>query len=243
MWSGKENFKNFTSYFRSKGYECVTPGLLYHDIEPEEVPDPKLGRLSLTDYVDNLENEYKKIDDETIILGHSMGGLLAQQLAERVKPKALILMSSAPPKGINALTISVIRTYIGIILKPFFWLKPCRISFKPAKYAILNNLTQTMQKDEYRKFVYESGRVILQIGLPVFDKTKASFVDEKNITCPVLILHGMIDRIVPYMTGIRLLKKYSTNGILKLYKNNAHLLQKEDGWKDVAEYIYKWLKY
>lgn len=241
MWSGKDNFSNFRKYFSSKGYDCVSSTLKYHDIEPDEHPNFLLATTSITDYVDRLEEEYNNIDGPKIIIGHSMGGLLAQLLAARVNPQKLILLSSAPPCGISAISYSVIKSFIETFLTPFFWKKVNKISFKSAKYAILNNLTPEKQIDEYDKFVYESGRAILEVGLPVFDKKKSSNVDSKDINCPVLVLHGLVDKIVPYNTGVKIAEKYQHVSTLKLFDNNAHLLQTEDGWENIADYINTWL--
>lgn len=241
MWAGRDSFKNFKSYFSKKGFNCVCPVFRYHDIDPDEKPNPDLGNTSILDYVDDLEIEYNKIDDSIYVLGHSMGGLLAQLLACRVKPKGVILLSSAPPLGINALTIPVIKIYSKVLLKPFFWKKPYKIPFNNAKYGIFNNLTANKQIDEYNKLVYESGKAILEIGLPMFDKKKASSVKETRITSPILIYHGLKDRIVPYTTGIKLNKKYYSSSTLKLLNNNAHLIEVEEGWEKVAEDIFNWI--
>lgn len=242
MWSGKENFTNFRQYFSSKGYNCVSSILKYHNIEKDEQPDTLLATTSITDYVDKLEKEYNNITGPKIIMGHSMGGLLAQLLAARINPKKLILLSSAPPLGISALSFSVIKSFIETFLTPFFWKKPNKISFKSAKYAILNNLTAEKQLHEYNKFVYESGRAIMEVGLPMFDKKKSSNVDANNINCPILVLHGLLDKIVPYNTGVKIASKYQHVSTMKLFNNNAHLLQTEDGWEDVAEFINSWLQ-
>lgn len=241
MWSGKSNFSNYINYFTSKGYKCISPTLKYHSIEPNEKPDPLLGTTSILDYVDQLEKEYNKITGPKIILGHSMGGLLAQLLAARVKPKSLIFLSSAPPFGISALTYSVIRSYLGIFLIPFFWKKTYKISFKSAKYAFLNNLSQEKQIIEYNKLVHESGKAILEIGLPIFDKKKASNIELNDIKCPVLVLHGLLDNIVPCITGEKIAAKYNNVSTLKLLKNNAHLIEVEEGWEDTANYINSWI--
>lgn len=241
MWAGRDGFKNYKSFFSKKEFNCVYPIFRYHDIDPDEKPNPDLGNISILNYVDDLEQEYNKIDDSIYILGHSMGGLLAQLLACRVNPKGLILLSSAPPAGINALTFPVIKIYSKVLIKPFFWKKPYKISFNKAKYGIFNNLSANMHKDEYNKIVYESGKAILEIGLPMFDKKKASFVNENKITCPILIYHGLKDRIVPYTTGVKLSKKYFSNSTLKLLNNNAHLIEVEDGWEKVAEDIFNWI--
>lgn len=241
MWTGKENFSNYIKYFTSKGYTCVSAILKYHNIDTDEKPNPLLGTTSIIDYVDQLENEYNKITGPIIILGHSMGGLLAQLLAARVQPNSLILISSAPPFGISALTYSVIKSYIGYFIKPFFWKRTYKISFKSAKYAFLNNLSHDKQISEYNKLVHESGKAILEIGLPVFDKNKSATINSNDINCPVLVLHGLLDNIVPYITGEKIASKYQHLSTLKLLKNNAHLIQVEDGWEDTAEYIHSWI--
>lgn len=241
MWSGKDNFTNYSKYFTSKGFKCVFPILKYHDIDSGNKPDPILGTTGITEYVDQLEEEYCKIKGPIIILGHSMGGLLAQLLSVRVKPKSLILLSSAPPFGINPLTYSVIKSYIGIFLIPFFWKKAYKIPLKSAKYAFLNNLPPEKQLSEYNKLVHESGRAILEIGLPIFDKKKSSSVNSRDIDCPVLVLHGLLDNIVPYNTGVKIAEKYGNLSTLKLLDKNAHLIEIEDGWKDTADYIYSWI--
>lgn len=241
MWSGKVNFTNFVKYFTSNGYRCVTPVLKYHNLDPARNPDPLLGKTSITEYVDDLEREYQKIDGPAAIVGHSMGGLLAQLLAARVHPERLILLASAPPLGINALSRTVVKSFLGIFFKPFFWRRACRISFKSARYAIMNNLKPEKQRSEYQKFIYESGKAILEIGLPLFDKNKASYVNSADIRCPVLVIHGRLDRIVPYVTGQKIASKYKDVSTFKLMDNNAHLLQLEDGWEDIAGCICSWL--
>lgn len=243
MWSGSNNFSNFKSYFTAKGYNCHTPVLKYHNIDPLEKPDPRLGSISIKDYVDDLEKEYKALGNDSIIIAHSMGGLLGQLLAARVNPKSLILLSSAPPLGISALSISVVKSFIGIFLTPLFWRRGVKISLNRAKYAFLNNLENEMQISEYNKLVYESGRAILEIGIPFLDPNKYSRVNSSDIKCPVLVLHGELDRIVPCKTGIKLAQKYNKTSTLKIYKDRAHLMELEDGWEDVAEYIYSWLQH
>lgn len=242
MWTGTSNFTNYTEYFSSRGFNCVSPSLKFHDIKHEEKPNSLLGTTSIIDYVDQLEKEYRKLQCHGIILGHSMGGLLAQLLAVRVQPKLLILLSSAPPLGISALTNSVIKSYISYFLKPFFWRKPFLISFKSAQFAFLNNLSKEKQINEYNKLVYESGRAIMQIGLPIFDKNKSSHINADDIRCPVLVLHGLLDNIVPYITGEKIASKYGSQSTLKLLNNNAHLIEIEDGWEDTAAYIHKWIE-
>ncbi len=242
MWTGKAAFPHFTNYFTEKGYRCINSVLRYHDIEPGEKPDRLLATTGIKDYVDDLEKEFRAIEGPVIILGHSMGGLLAQLLCERVSPEKLILFSSAPPLGIAALSYSVVKTYLGIFFKPFFWKRSHKLSFKRACYAILNNLGPEEQKKEYGNFVYESGKAMREIGLPQFSRQKVTKVDPDKIHCPVLVIHGREDRIVPSKTGEMIAQKYKDVATLKLIENRAHLIEIEEGWEEVADYIYSWIR-
>ena len=72
--------ENFHEYFAVKGYKYILPIWRYHNIDPSQQPDSLLGSVSLTDYVYDLEKKYNKINGSVTIIGHSMGGLLAQLL-------------------------------------------------------------------------------------------------------------------------------------------------------------------
>ena len=54
MWGGAWYWANFKHYFEEKGYQCNTPILRYHDIDPNEKPDAALGTTSLIDYAQDI---------------------------------------------------------------------------------------------------------------------------------------------------------------------------------------------
>jgi pimeloyl-ACP methyl ester carboxylesterase len=100
MWCGSWVWNNYQPFFKDKGYACHTPVLRYHDISPNDTPDPALGTTSLLDYVQDLQEYISSLDEEPVIIGHSMGGLIAQMLGARGRAKALVLLTSAPPSGL-----------------------------------------------------------------------------------------------------------------------------------------------
>ena len=83
MWVGGWFWNDFKQFFENKGYRCITPTLRYHDADPSAPPHPDLGRTSLLDYVEDLEREIRELGKPPILVGVSMGGLLAQILASR----------------------------------------------------------------------------------------------------------------------------------------------------------------
>lgn len=111
MWGGAWYWDNYKSFFEAKGYRCVTTTLRFHDMDPKKIPNPQLGTTSLLDYAGDLEEEIQQLGVKLIVMGHSMGGLLAQILGSRGLAKALVLLTPAAPSGIMALKPSVIKSF------------------------------------------------------------------------------------------------------------------------------------
>ena len=240
MWGGAWYWEKFRSVFEAKGYRCIVVTLPYHDMDPKGIPDPRLGTTSLLDYAELLEREIGKLDAKPIIMGHSMGGLLAQILGARSLAKSLVLLTTASPSGIIALKPSVIKSFWSIMSTWGFWRKPMRQTFNEAIYSMLHLLPENEQKETYGKFVYESGRAAFEIGYWLFDSKKASKVDESKVNCPVLVIAGSKDRITPASVVSKVARKYR-GATYKEFPNHAHWIMAEPGWQEVAEYISGWL--
>ncbi len=241
MWGGGWYWENYREFFERKGYHCITPTLRFHDVDPKEPPHPQLGTASLLDYAEDLETEINKLEMPPILMGHSMGGLLAQILGSRGLAKALVLLTPASPRGILALKPSVIRSFWSGLMRWGFWRKPMRQTFSEAAYSMLQLLPVEEQREIFNRFVYDSGQAACEIGFTFFDSKRASKVDESGITCPVLVIAGHEDRITPASVVRKVADKYGTVSTYKEFSNHAHWVVGEPGWQGIAEYISDWL--
>jgi len=240
MWGGPWYWENYKNFFEKEGYRCVTTTLRFHDMDPKDAPNPQLGITSLLDYAEDLEQEIQQLGVKPIVMGHSMGGLLAQILGSRGLAKALVLLMPASPAGIMALRPSVIKSFWSVQTKWGFWKKPMHQTFNEAVYSMLHLLPPDEQKEAYDKFVYESGQAAYEIGYWLFDTRRASKVDESKVTCPVLVIAGAEDRITPASVVRQVAKKYETVSTYKEFKNHAHWVVTEPGWQEIAEYVASW---
>ncbi len=241
MWGTGSYWENFKGFFEGKGYRCVVPALRFHDMDPNGVPDPKLGTTSLLDYAEDLEKLIRELHVAPILMGHSMGGLLAQILGSRRQGKALVLLTPASPHGIIALKPSVIKSFRSALTRWGFWRKPFRLTFAEAEYSMLNLMPSESRKSIYDQFVYESGRAAFEIGFWLFDSKGAAKVDESKVACPVLIIGGEEDRITPVSVTRKIVKKYKEVSTYKEFSGHSHWVIGEPGWEQIAEYIEKWL--
>ena len=240
MFCGDWCWNNYRSYFEAKGYRCITPTLRFHDKGPQEPPDRRLGTTSVLDYVEDLEKEIKKTDSLPILMGHSMGGLIAQILGSRGLARALILLTPASPSGILAITPSVVRSFLSTLTKWEFWKKPVKLTFHEAVYSMLHLLPHEEQRRIYHKFVHESGRAVFEIGFWPFDSRKASRVDAAKVRCPVLLVSGELDRTKPAKVNQKIANKYGS-ATFKVFHGNAHWVVGEPGWEQIAIYVSNWM--
>jgi pimeloyl-ACP methyl ester carboxylesterase len=242
MWGGPWYWANYRSLFESAGYRCVAITLPYHDMDPRGVPDPRLGTVSLLNYAEAIEGEIRQLGEKPILMGHSMGGLLAQMLGARGLAKALILLTPASPAGIVAITPSVIRSFWSIQTTWGFWKKPTRQTYAEAVYSMLHLLPKMEQKAAYDRFVYESGRATFEIGYWLLDPRGAARVDASKVTCPVLVVGGAQDRMTPVDVVRKVAGKYRAVATYKEFSNHAHWVVGEPEWEEVAGYVLDWLK-
>ena len=88
--------------FEAAGYRVTAPALRFHDVKPAPAA---LGTTGLDDYAADLEEEIEALKAPPILVGHSMGGLLAQMLAARTDVAALILLAPSAPWGVPPTTL------------------------------------------------------------------------------------------------------------------------------------------
>jgi pimeloyl-ACP methyl ester carboxylesterase len=197
MWCGSWTWERYAPFLENRGWRCLRPVLRHHDVDPAVPPDPRLGSVSLLDYAADLESYVRALGEPPVLLGHSMGGLLAIMLAARGLGRAAALLTPSSPARVNALTGSVVRSFFGVLLRPAFWKTPMRLSPAAAAYAMLGTLPPEEQRATYARLVHESGRAACETGFWQLDRRHATSVNPAGIRCPVLIVSASDDRLTP----------------------------------------------
>lgn len=238
MWGGGWYWHPFKTFFEARGYVCHTPDLRYHG---EGAPaEPELGGLSLLDYVDDLQDFIETLPEKPIVIGHSMGGLIAQKLAERGLAALLVLACPAPPADIFAITWAAMKNFSPLMLKPGFWKTPHRPDFKTAVRSSFQLMPAQVQRDFYQRLCYESGWVVVEIALPFLDKRRASAVKASQVRCPVLVLSAELDQLTPASVVRRVASKYP-QAEYHNFPGHTHWVIAEPGWEECASYVADWL--
>jgi pimeloyl-ACP methyl ester carboxylesterase len=248
MWGGGHQWADWQALFGEHGFGTLAPTLRHHDVDPAGAPPQALGPVSLLDYVADLEAEIDRLPEKPLVIGHSMGALIAQILASRGKCRAAVFLTPAPPAGWPALVElampSVTRTLLGKTFGAGLRDTPHRLSFRQAAYSCLNNMPVARQHEEYSKWVWESGRVLFEIAFWYFDwRRRAARVDPATVTVPTLTVSCGRDRITPRPVVRRIATRYrAAGGDYKTYDRHGHFLIREDGWEQVAADCIAWIE-
>lgn len=230
----------WADYFTKQGYTCLAPTLPMHCFDEHRLPDPKLGELGMRDYVEALKTTIAGLDEKPICIGHSMGGLLALMLSAEKLAAATVMVTPAAPAGIHSVSLSVLRSFISLAFNCCFWKKPFKQSYREAKYAIMNRISDEAARKLYSQGVWESGRVLFEIGFWWLDRAKTTHIEPSDVTNPLLIVGSGQDRITP-IDSIREIAARYPNADYFEYPEHAHWIIGETGWEDVCGDIADWL--
>jgi len=230
--------------FEAAGWSCVAP-TLFAELRTREAPPASIASLGLGDYVDAMEMEARRIEAETgsmpAMIGHSMGGLIVQKLAERGIGAAAILLTPAQPVECRIPDVRVLFTFGNIVLKgdPKLGYKVWQTGFN---WGVLNKVPAAKRADIYAKARYDSGLVYAQMGDPKKDAAKVGEIDETAIKIPVLTIGAVHDRATTIEAVRKVAQKYARiGGDYSEYADNAHWIIDEPGTDLVVSDIVEWL--
>ncbi|MBC2715019.1 MAG: alpha/beta hydrolase [Desulfobacteraceae bacterium] len=234
-WHGAWCWHNFLDYFPEKGFDCYAPSLCGHGKSDN---NKSLKTTRLDDYVENVRSVVDSIFSETgkkpVIIGHSMGGLIAQKYLETDHeiPKAFLL-APVPRHGVWQTTLRMTgRLPLAFIKVNLTWSLWPLVSTKERtqKAFFSENIPDNKLNEYFLQMQDES-------YLGFWDMLIFRLPSPKKVKTPVLVLGAENDTIFSVKEIKSTAKAYGTEAVI--FDNMAHDMMLEENWKDVANYIIK----
>jgi non-heme chloroperoxidase len=232
-------FDTFKTVFEGLGWTCHTPDLIGHGTKGADAAKTLVG-VGMADYRAELGAFLKTLPPKPVLLGHSMGGVLAQQLAAEGLASALILIAPAPRSGILPPTDAEKQLDQDLMALGPIWKSVINPDFAMARIYTLNRVPEAEQRAVFDKFGPESGRAFFELFFWMFDRTGATLVDTDAVRCPVLCLVGADDKIVSPQTARATAAGYPGATFWEL-EGHGHMLVLEPGADDIARRIADWI--
>jgi pimeloyl-ACP methyl ester carboxylesterase len=222
-------FERMMECLTAKGHRCVAIDLRGHG---DSALSGRLGRVSIHDYADDVERVARQLGDP-IIIGHSMGGLLAQLAAVRGIARGIVLLSPAPPRGIPVLSVKLAihqAKYMPAIMTSRV-VVPGRSDIRA---LVLNRVPEAEREMLLDLLVPDSGLAARQMsvfGVPV---------DRARVNVPVMVIAGNEDRFIPFSRAERVARRYGAP--LRMAVGRGHMLIIEPGYEEICGWIADWVR-
>jgi pimeloyl-ACP methyl ester carboxylesterase len=236
---GGWSFDAFRTAFERAGYQTHAPDLPFHG------PHADLSRLAQTgikEYAEDIARRAHHIGGPVILVGHSMGGLVAQVAAAKIDCAALVLLAPSAPWGVPATTLDEHANAFGVTLLGDYWRRAVPPDYPTARRMTLDRLTREESRRAFSRFVPESGRALFETLQWWLDHAMSTAAPPYRIAAPVLALTGARDHVNPTSTARRIVNRFPS-GQARLLEMPlmSHWLMGEPEWPAVADAALEWL--
>jgi len=215
----------FERYFQKQGWECVSMHLPGHG---GGIPDPNLHNYGLDDYAQAIEQRASAMPMPPVIVGHSMGGYLAQRHVLEGKPASgIVLLASVPPNGMawEMLHFMMHHPMLALRMEVTPGVGGHEDRIVRAREMLMNHDTPDAIVNQVADILQpESARALRDMGLHALPR--------KAIPIPLMVALGLNDRLIRAESGLAMAEEYGVTAYQ--YPTMAHMLQIEPGWEKVA---------
>lgn len=239
--AGSWTMDNFKRFFEKLGFECHAPIYRFHDMPESASRNAALKDVSISDYVDDLIDFIHGLDESPILVGHSLGGVVAQLLAAKGLAQAIVLLNSSIINGTLPTTPGERKLGKMFISAGTFWDQTPGQDFDLLAEFGLNTLPVGLQREICDRLGTESGRVLFEFVFWMYDENQTTKVDIDAVNCPVLFLSGSEDRAVPPTTARAMAARYGDKAQFVEIAGACHYMQFDKGWETTAQISVDWL--
>jgi pimeloyl-ACP methyl ester carboxylesterase len=229
-WCWDEHFLDF---FADKGYRALALSLRGHG---GSSTSKRLRTCSIADYVEDVCSVADHLTATPVVIGHSMGGFIAQKYLETHDAPAGVLMASVPPRGHLGATLRLVRRRPWRSFRSMIWGKPSILFSTPdlVREAFFTAHTpESIVARTAARIQEESPRALGR------DMTFSNLVRVGDVTTPVLVLGGDKDGSYSHADVRATARAYRTEA--EFFPGLGHDMMLEDGWPAVADRIHTWL--
>jgi len=202
--------------------------------------DPEVfARKSIKQATDHYAEIIGRWATKPAVIGHSFGGLIAQQLAGLGIAAVTVAIDPAAFRGVLPLPLSALKSASPVLGNPANYHRAIPLTFEQFQFSFANAVSESEARDLYETFVVPApGEPIFQAAAANLNPWTEDSVDTTNPERgPLLIISGERDHTVPWAVADAAYKRQQRNaGVTEIVAipDRGHSLTIDHGWEEVA---------
>lgn len=229
MWA-----EHFIPYFVRRGRRCTAVSLRGHGGSEGR---PNLADASLADYIADVMRALDTLTEPPVLVGHSLGGLIAQRLVGTARIRGLVLIASVPPEGL-ALVGGRLAAGDPVVWLDAFIRSVAGFGFSTTEAARRALFSPDAPVERIRRFAAlmnpESPRALSEAHIPV--PMFSTFLTG----VPSLVIAAGEDRVVSRAASLR--TAFFQAAQYRLIEGLGHAAMLDVGWEHAARTMLDWLE-
>ncbi|MEZ5614559.1 MAG: alpha/beta hydrolase [Rhodocyclaceae bacterium] len=224
--------EHFLAYFAERGYASHALSFSGHGGSPGR---DRLDSFGIDHYVADVAAVVAQLPAPPVLIGHSMGGMVAQKYLETHAAAAVVLLASVPPQGLWAAAFGLAFQKPGLMNDLNRLLGGGQVALDTLRSAMFAQPVTTEDLARwYRRMQPESHRAIWDMTL--FNLPLKS----RMALPPLLVLGAGHDSLIPASQVEMTARHYGVEA--EIFEDMGHGLMLEQGWRQVAGRISGWLE-
>jgi len=236
------SWDNWRALFEEQGYTTLAPG--WPD-DPQTVAqahdDPEVfAHKRIKQVTDHYADAIRQLKRRPAVVGHSFGGLIAQQLADEGLSAVTVAIDPPGFRGVLPLPLSELKSGAPVLSNPANYHQAVSLTYEQFRYGFANMLEESEARELYDRFaVPGSGTPLFQAAAANLNPWTEDRVNSRNPERgPLLLIAGEKDHTVPAAVVNAAYKLQQHNPAITEFREIAgrgHSLVIDHGWREVAE--------
>jgi pimeloyl-ACP methyl ester carboxylesterase len=248
LWIAAAAWDPWVALFEERGYAPIAPawpGEAGSVAQTRAEPQAQ-APYGITEIADHFAAIAATFPAKPIVIGHSFGGLIAQNLVTRSLAVAAVAIDPAQIKGVKPLPIAQLRSAFPVLKNPGNRKRAVALTESQFRYGFGNALSVEESAQLYNLWNIPSpARPLFQAAVANFAPHSAANIDtHTGNRGPLLLISGSEDHTVPAVVTRAAHKLYRHSSATTDYRQiegRGHSLTIDSGWREVADVALSWL--